>query len=318
MSGSKWPRRAARASIAVAAVACVSLLSGCGDRKPGATQSAAKVNKSEITVHQINFVLQQQRNLRPEQADAAGRQILEKLIDQELAVQRADELKLDRDPRVVQQLEAAKRDVLARAYAEKVSEGAAKPTAAEISQYYAEKPALFKDRRVYSLQELIIDAKPERMPELKERLAASKSIAEFVDYLKNNNIRYAGNQAVRTAEQLPLQILPTLAGMKDGQATIQPAPAGVQVLVVAGSRSEPVSEEQARPLIEQYLLNDRKRKLVEDDLKAMRATARIEYLGSFAQGAGAAASAPAGEAAALPASGGLTPSDVSKGLGIKP
>ena len=59
----------------------------------------------------------------------------------------ADDLKLDRDPRVVQQLEAVRREVLARAYVEKVGEAAAKPTPEEIKKYYDEKPALFSDRR---------------------------------------------------------------------------------------------------------------------------------------------------------------------------
>ena len=103
----------------LALMAAVALLAGCGDKKEkGASQTAAKVNKAEVTVHQINFVLQQQRGLRPEQADAASKQILERLIDQELALQKADDLKIDRDPRVVQQLEAAKREIIARAYLE--------------------------------------------------------------------------------------------------------------------------------------------------------------------------------------------------------
>jgi hypothetical protein len=59
----------------------------------------------------------------------------------------------------------------------------------------------------------------------------------------------------------------------------------VQVVVLAGSRSQPVSEEQARPAIEQFLLNERKRKLIEDDIKAMRAGAKIEYVGKFGEGA---------------------------------
>jgi EpsD family peptidyl-prolyl cis-trans isomerase len=281
-----------------AALAATLLLIGCGGKDKAATQTAARVNKEEITVHQINFVLQQQRNLRPEQAEAASKQILERLIDQELAVQKADDQKLDRDPRVVQQMEAARREILARAYIEKVGEAAAKPTPEEIKKYYDEKPALFKDRRIYSIQEIAIEAKPEQVPELREKLAAAKNINEFLEYLKGAGYRFAGNQAVRAAEQLPLNSLDAFARMKDGQAALVPAANGVQVVVLAGSRSQPVSEEQARPAIENYLLNERKRKLIEDDRKALRGAAKVEYVGKFGEGAPAQRRCSAGASAA--------------------
>jgi len=308
----------------VALVSSAALLAACGDKKEkGASQTAVKVNKSEVTVHQINFVLQQQRNIRPEQTDAASKQILERLIDQELALQKADDLKIDRDPRVVQQLEAAKREIIARAYLEKVGEAAPKPTPEEIKKYFDEKPALFKERRIYSIQEIGIEAKPEQVATLRDKLAASKNINEFVEFLKANDFKFAGNQAVRAAEQLPLQSLDAFAKMTDGQAMLNVAPNGVQVVVLAGSRSQPVGEEQARPAIEQFLLNERKRKLIEDDVKAMRAAAKIEYVGKFAEGApGAAPAAPAAPAKPAPeaapaASGALNSTDISKGMGLK-
>jgi len=304
----------------VALAASVALLAGCGDKKDkAASQTAVKVNKSEITVHQINYVLQQQRGLRPEQADAAGKQILERLIDQELALQKADDLKIDRDPRVVQQLDAARREIIARAYFEKVGESAPKPTAEEIKKYYDEKPALFKDRRIYSLQEIGIEAKPDQVPALREKLAAAKNINEFVDYLKANGFKFAGNQAVRAAEQLPLQSLDAFAKMQDGQTMLNQTPQGVQVVVLAGSRSQPVTEEQARPAIEQFLSNDRKRKLIEDDVKALRGAAKIEYVGKFGEAAAPAASAaaPAASAAPAPAASGMSSADITKGMGLK-
>ncbi|MDO9283968.1 MAG: EpsD family peptidyl-prolyl cis-trans isomerase [Aquabacterium sp.] len=310
----------------IALLTSAALLAACGDKKEkGASQTAAKVNKAEVTVHQINFVLQQQRNLRPEQADAASKQILERLIDQELALQKADDLKIDRDPRVVQQLEAAKREIIARAYLEKVGEAAPKPTPEEIKKYYEEKPALFKERRIYSIQEIGIEAKPEQVAELRAKLGASKNISEFVEFLKANEFKFAGNQAVRAAEQLPLQSLDAFAKMQDGQAILNQGPNGVQVVVLASSRSQPVTEEQARPAIEQFLLNDRKRKLIEEDVKKMRAEAKIEYVGKFGEGApgAAAASAPAATPAATPApaapaaSTGLSSTDISKGMGLK-
>ena len=300
------------------------LLCGCGARTDkAASQVAARVNKDEITFHQVNFVLQQQRGLRPEQADAAGRQVLERLIDQQLALVKADELKLDRDPRVLQQLEAARREILARAYLEKIADGAAKPTAGEITKYYQDKPLLFRDRRIYSIQELAIEARPDQTEGLGRKLGEAKDIGEFVEYLKAEDFRFAGNQAVRAAEQLPPQILETLAGMKDGQRVLTATADRVQVLVLAASRSQPVSEEQVRPAIEQYLVNERRRKLADDDLKALRAAAKIEYLGKFAQGPKPTAADPGAvpqTAAAEPAraaSAGLSPAEINKGLGLK-
>ena len=302
-------------ALSAAAVALV----GCGEKKEkAASQTAVKVGKDEITVHQINFVLQQQRGLRPDQTDAASKQILERLIDQQLALGKAEELKVDRDPRVVQALEASRREIVARAYLEKVGEAAAKPTAEEIKKYYDEKPALFSERRVYSIQEIAVEAKPEQIPVLRDKLAAAKNIAEFVEWLKANDYRFSGNQAVRAAEQLPLNSLESFARMKDGQAAVVPAANGVQVIVLAGSRSQPVTEEQARPAIEQFILNERKRKLIEDDVKAMRATAKIQYVGKFAEGAASAAAAATPAPAAAPASsGGLSSTDINKGMGIK-
>lgn len=309
-----------RASL-IAAVAVAALLSACGgDKGDKASQTAAKVNKEEITVHQINFVLQRQPNLKPEQAEAASRQVLERLIDQELAVQKAQEQKLDRDPRVVQQIEAAKREIIARAYVERVGEGAAKPTNEEIAKYYADKPALFKDRRIYSLQELQIEAKPEQVPVLREKLAAAKTLPEFVEYLKANDIRFAGNQAVRAAEQLPLASLDGIATMKDGESAVTQTANGMTVLTLVGSRSQPVDEARARPAIEAFLLNQRKAELVQKDIKALREGSKIEYVGKFAQAAGAAASAPAAPVVApepAPAASGLDPASISKGMGLK-
>jgi EpsD family peptidyl-prolyl cis-trans isomerase len=321
------PLRARPTALLVMLMASV-LLVACGDKKEkAASQTAVKVNKAEVTVHQINFMLQQQRGLRPEQADAASQQILERLIDQELAVQQADELKLDRDPRVVQQLEAVKREVLARAYAERVGEAASKPTPEEVKKYYDDNPALFSQRRVYSLQEVQIEATPEQVAGLRAQLSQAKSIADFIEYLKTTGLRFNGNQAVRTAEQLPLNSLKTFAAMKDGQAVLNATPTGAVVVVLAGSREQPVAEEQARPAIEQFLINERKRKLLEEDRKALRAAAAIEYVGKFAEQAAATPAAPGPAAdqapAAVPAttepaaSGAMDPAAISKGLGLK-
>ncbi|MBL8330812.1 MAG: EpsD family peptidyl-prolyl cis-trans isomerase [Rubrivivax sp.] len=320
------------------------VLVACGggkDEKKAAGQTVARVNKEELTVHQINFVLSQQRGLRPEQTDAASRQVLERLIDQELAIQKATEQKLDRDARVVAQLEAARRDIISRAYFERVGEAAPKPAPEDIKKYYDENPALFAQRRVYQLQEIAIEATPDKVDALNAALKSAKTAADFVQYLRTNNFKFNGNQAVRGAEQIPMALLATLSKMKDGESLFNATPTGATVLVLAGSRAQPVDEATARPAIEQFLVNDRKRRLVADDVKALRAAADIKYLGKFAEGpkggaAPAATASPADVAAsavqagaaapaaavvapspAAAASSGLDAGTITKGLGLK-
>jgi EpsD family peptidyl-prolyl cis-trans isomerase len=299
-------------SVAVAA------LVGCGgdDEEKPATQVAAKVNKEELSVHQVNYVLQRQPGLQPDQAPAAGRQVLERLIDQELALQKAEETKIDRSPRVLQAMEAARREIVSRAYLEKLGEDASKPTPEEIRAYYDANPALFKERRIYNFQEINIESTPEQADTLRDQLKSAKTVNEFLEDLKAKDIRFAGNQAVRAAEQLPLNRLPIIAKMKDGESMFNVLPSGVQVIVLAGSRSQSVDLERATPAIEQFLLNERKRKLIEEDLKQLRAAAKIEYVGEFAKGAASAPAVPAvAPAAQTAASAGL---DIEKGLkGLK-
>ena len=309
---------------ATALAAALAVMAGCGERKAEkpASQTAAKVNKDEITVHQINHVLQAQRGLKPEQAEAAGRQMLERLIDQQLALQKAEELKIDRDPRVVQQLEAARREVIARAYAERVGESAAKPTPEDVRQYFDTHPALFKERKVYTLQEIAIQAPADKLESVGARLQAAKSVGEFVEQLKAGGYKVSSSQVVRAAEQLPLASIDQLARMKDGEAALVPSQTGASVVVVASARPEPLTLEQASPVIEAFLVNDRRRKAVETDLKALRAAAKIEYVGKFAEKAPAPAERQAAAqvtpaAPANPAAGALSAADIQKGMGFK-
>jgi EpsD family peptidyl-prolyl cis-trans isomerase len=275
--------RLVRAST-VALVVVAAVLGGCGDKKKdkASSQTAAKVNKEEITVLQINQALAQQPAPPPAQAASASGLALERLIDQELALQKAGEQKLDRDGRVIQQIEAAKREIISRAYFEKIGAGAPKPTPAEVTAYYEAHPALFANRRVFNLQELDIEATTAQLDAARTALAAAKSFTAFVDYLKTNDIKFRGSEGVRAAEQLPLASVEQFAALKDGQAIFVAAPGGARVIHLVSSRNQPVSAQAAVPAIEQFLLNERRRKLIADDLHALRAAAKIEYVGDFA------------------------------------
>jgi EpsD family peptidyl-prolyl cis-trans isomerase len=336
---------------ALAACALVSAtggLAGCGAKENSSTQTAARVNKEEITVHQIGAQLSQQP-VKGDQVQEAERQILERLINRELAVQKALDLKLDREPKVVQAIDSARQDIIARAYADKLGEGAAKPNPAEIKKYYDDHPALFSERRIYQLQEVAVEADAQQVEALKGALPPIKNADELVAYLKTNNLKFTSSASVRAAEQLPLPLLPTFARMSEGQLLLNAAPKGAQIVILRGVRSQPVDGERASRAIEQFLHNEQKRKLMADDMKALRAAAKIDYRGRFAAStpppadatrqataADVAASAaapletkPVNEAAganaavniaadvAFKAASGIDANTVNKGLGLK-
>jgi len=274
------------------------LLSACGakeDKKP-ATQAAARVDGAEITVHQINQILARLPGLTEETAPRARREVLDKLVDQQIVVAQAQDKKLDRQPEVMAALEAARRDVLARAYFDQLVAAQGKPAPEEAKKYYDEHPELFAQRRIYNLRELTVEKNEALMPALREKIASAKSIDEVAAWLKQKEMRFAAQGGVRPAEQIPLDLLAPLHKTKDGQTTVFDTPRGIVIVHVAATQQAPVDEAAALPRIQQFLANQRGKEIVEADMKQLREKAKIEYLGDFegkAPAAPAAAAAPA-------------------------
>lgn len=270
-------------STTLSAVALAVALAACsGEDKKPATQVAARVNQQEISVHQINAVLARAGQVSPETAKAMSKQALERLIDQEVLVQKALEKKLDRDPRIMQAIESARRDILSRSYMEQVAAAASKPTTDEVRDYYAKHPELFGQRRVYQFQEMAIQGSgPEFLAKLQERVPTFKSMRDISTWLNAEGVKFAVNTTAKAAEQLPLELLPRIHQMKDGQFGLVPARDGVMIMQLIASRSAPTDEATATPFIEQFLGNKSRTEAVEREVKALREQAKLEYMGEF-------------------------------------
>lgn len=263
-------------------------LAGCGNKSEQklVSQVAAKVGSSEISVHQINQVLSRTNTAgtQPETVKVLTRDILEKLIDQQLAVDQAIESKLHRAPEVVAQIEAARLEILARTYLQRFAGELAKPTSQEIKKYYDEHPQLFEQRHIFNIQEIVIPTAagtPHVRDQLRENASAGKSIEESAIWLKGKNIKFAGGSATRAAEQIPLDLLPRLHALKDGQSIFIETPQSLTLLRIASSQLVPVTEAEALPRIEQYLSNQRVNEALAINMKQLRARTSIEYMGDF-------------------------------------
>ena len=272
-------------------------LAACGGKSATpSTQVAAKVGKGEISVHQINFVLQRQGELPPQQREAAQREVLERLIDQELAVQKAQDQKIDRDPAVMQAIEATRRDIIARAYLERLTASVAKPTAEEVKKYHDNHPLLFAQRKLFDLQEVNVRATPEQLAPLSAKLNAVRSQDEAVAVLRGAGLTPDLRQSSLAPETIP-QLAERLAALPPGQPMLLNANGGLKIIFVTNTRPAPIGDAEALPRIEGFLHGEAKRQAADQDLKALRAATTIQYTGPFA----GSASAPAGGAAPAPA-----------------
>ena len=282
-------RRAALSSLAISAV----LLAACGggERKSD-TQIAATVNKGEISVHQVQTVLQRQPRLVA--ADAGGTasaRVLEGLIDQELAAQAAHDASLEKDPRVVQSIEAARRELLALAWQETIAAKVSSPSSDEIDRYYEAHPELFAQRRLYILQETSLEGTPEQLGGLPAKVGHVQSADEVAKLIEQAGLRSSSRPIAIAAEDLPQKILETVSKLEPGRSGYFAQGSNVRVYTLLQAHKAPIERRLAINAISAYLAKDRKSEAVSQAMKELRGKAKIEYLGGFAKGAASAPSA---------------------------
>lgn len=274
------------------------LLAGCGgaDRGKGDgksdTQIAATVNDGEISVHQVQVVLQRQPQLAAADGTSGSSRVLEGLIDQELGAQAARAASLDKDPRVVQRLEAAKREILAQAWQESVAANVRAATSDEIDKYYEQQPALFSQRRVYMLQETAVEGAPDALSALSAKLTAARTADEATATLQRSGLRMQSRVFAQPAEDLPLTVLAGLAPLEAGQSAVFVQEGSARVYTILSAQKAPVDRRLADRAIGAYLANARRGEAVGQAVKQLREKAKIEYKGNFARPAAKSASTP--------------------------
>ncbi|SFG51812.1 peptidyl-prolyl cis-trans isomerase, EpsD family [Duganella sp. CF458] len=255
----------------------VILVSACSskvEQKPG--QALANVNGEEITVLQLNDELSRS-NAPATQQEAARKQALEALIDRQLLIGEAAKEKVDRDPRVVQAIERARSVILAQAYMQKRIGTPAKPSAAEVEAYYSQNPQFFAQRKHFDMREIILPTR-EVNDELKAVMDKTRSLDEVAAWLDQHKVKYQKAQLSRSGSELPPELSAKLLALAKGQLFIVREGERSMLVTIADIRSSPVELDAARPQIEQYLVAKKGKESAEEEVKRLRASAKIAYI----------------------------------------
>lgn len=260
------------------------LLSACEKPAPGAqSETVATVAGDKISQAELDLAVSRLGTLDEAQTAEAKRKLLQALIDQRLVAQAAQKAGIDKDPAVAIAVAQASRQALAEAYVERNFKDVAKPTEDEIAAYYNAHPELFSERRIYRVQELDLQVEPARVAEIEAQLTGSHSMGDFVNWVKEQGIDGKTAVAVKPAEQIPTPLLGRLSQMKDGQVTVfSTRPGQLLIQQLLESQLQPVSLKQAHDVIERALMVQKRKELLEADMKKLREAAKIEYSSAYA------------------------------------
>ncbi len=276
-------------------VAALALLGGCNkkDATPaaGESQVAAQVNEGEISVHQVEALLQLQPSLGARFGEQASARALDSLIEQELAAQAAVQAGLDSTPKTLQALTLARREVLARAYQDQLADKASLPDTSAVERYYDEHPELFSQRRQYLLEETVAQVTGAEVDAWLRKAESTSSVEELQAWLAQQKTPRKSRRFAQWAEGLPLELLPRLAKLKPGQSMALRRPESVYVLTVIKTEDAPVLLGQATPAIQAVLTGQRRQEAVREGMTRLREQAKINRF--MAQTAASAVAPPA-------------------------
>lgn len=244
------------------------------------TQIAAQVNDKEISIHQVQAMIEFQPALVKQFGENAYEKALDSLIEQELASQAARSAGLEQSPKVVQALELAKREVLARAYQDQLASKVALPDENAVSTYFDAHPELFAQRQQYVLQELTVKAESAQLTSLLERVPNLGSVSELNALVSQSGLPHSVKNGTYWAESLPMDVLPQLAKRKPGQSLLVAKPDGLLILTVVSTESAPVSLVQVRGAIRDALLTQSRKDALRKGMESLRQQAKINKVAS--------------------------------------
>jgi EpsD family peptidyl-prolyl cis-trans isomerase len=188
--------------------------------------------------------------------------------------------RLDRAPAVMQALETAKAEVLARAYLEDVGRAQPEPSAVEVRHYYNAHPELFAERRLFTLEQIDIARASGIAAALRARVASpGASFDAMVEWLRTRDVPHSVTHGVRAADRIALELLPRLQAMREGELAVIETADALLVIRMLAQRPAPLDEASATPLIEQFLRQRNWEQALSAELRRPRVAARNEAPG---------------------------------------
>ena len=261
------------ALIAIAVTSCQKKASG---------QTVAVVNGEEITASELNSELASQQNPSADtkQARVAA---LQNLINRKLLVQQAKSDGIDKSPEYITQLRRGTDDLLINMLVSRRVNTAQVPTPDQINQFEASHSEAFAGREVWNLSQLVYPLP--KNPAVEAKLKAAKSLDEVAQTLTAAGIQFQRSSRKLDTAMFPDAIYQQIAKLPAGEPFIANGPDKAVASVIQERTPNPTPPEQARTIALNLMKREQANQVIQDRVKTLRASAKIEYQPGFAPAA---------------------------------
>lgn len=262
-----------KAALLGGAIAAGVLLSGCHKEPKG--QILAIVNGDEISVQELNAELQGVRIPDSANRDALRRQVLQRLIDRKLIVQKAREQGLDKTPEFVAQQRRAEENLLVAMLGQKIAATVPMPAETEVTQYIADNPTQFSGR-----ERLLLDQIQFQAPKDVKKLMILKdahSLDQIAAGVQSLGLAFSRGKGVIDTGRLDPQLMAVINKLPPGEPFVLPSNGQYVASVIVGRDPTPTPPNVAKLAAAEMVR--RKELIAESKAQVARArsTAEIEY-----------------------------------------
>ncbi|QUT05653.1 peptidyl-prolyl cis-trans isomerase [Sphingobium phenoxybenzoativorans] len=251
-------------------------LASCGSKKVP-DQTIVTGDNFEITLTELDQILRAAPPVQKEQVAPARRAILDTLISQKLLAEAGEEAGLDKQVQVVQAIEAAKRSILAQAYARKLVGEDDAPSEAAIRKYYDDHPEKFSRRLKLNIVEYSV---PQGFPNINEYAALLDK--EGFDALSTKMAADSPDTKQLASSRLSSELPPTaakiLSSLKPGSDISYATPGQVHLGRVQTIEIDPQSFEEAKFEISEAIKSERREQTVAAAVQELRKSRHIEIV----------------------------------------
>jgi EpsD family peptidyl-prolyl cis-trans isomerase len=246
-------------------------LAGCAGSSQPAEQVVAQGKDFELTIHEYDQALRQSPAVTAEAVQPMRKAILEALIDEKLLADRAMSADLDKTSSVAQELQAAKRAILAKAFVQQLTGGTYKPSEQELRQYYKDHPLQFAGRKRFVVSEVVLKSD---LPNIRDYLAAFEKsglegLSAFGD-AQGSRSRPSLIKVVRFSDDIVGPATANVPRLAVGSQVVYQTVGQVHLGSIEELSEDPLPYEQARPAMTAGLLQERNSKLVKAAIKKER------------------------------------------------